>query len=85
MEEKDETGETTGEQRRWRPGKFSGFFRFTQWNNEWHASRSKMSPAKITIFPHSLVRIAKELCQFFEKLVRPVIIEKHRQYPVLDI
>ena len=58
------------EQRHWRPGKFSGLLRFTQWNNEWHASRSKMSPAKFAIFPHSLVRIAKELCQFFEKLVR---------------
>ena len=29
-----------------------------------------MSPAKTTFFPHSLVRIAKELCQFFERLVR---------------
>ena len=61
---------TTWEQRHWRPGKFSGLLRFTQWNNEWHASRSEMSLAKISIFPHSLVRITKELCQFFEKLVR---------------
>ena len=49
-----------------------------------------MSPAKISIFPHSLVRITKELCQFFEKLVRlgvtcaaapaPLVARQHKAW-----
>ena len=42
--------ETTGEQRHWWPGKFSGLERLTQWNNEWNAMGSKKASAKTTFF-----------------------------------